>query len=454
MPSTEDICYMVSKWPQHRIAKLETYRIFAAVSDAAPPLVELDISEMRPLQGSAVEALKDLLLEVRTSLKTLKLDMRHFRVSTAVVNAKLHGLNNLAVNNLDAGCEAELFDMMRSLKPSTEVTCSLKELGLDVRDAIPALFRDKRREIEVLLQNLENFDLNYEDEFKSCAPFSNEDMGNLCAFMTLPWLRRICLSGAGIRVTREFVEDVLRCCEHLTDFRITDCDVDGSVHGDNPNVRNCNIVLSCIGSALTRYCPRWLTFQLGHIATLASCCPNLTHLRLFTARGAEKSLLQLGNAVRDSLVDLEVYPQRQSERDLVGAVISMVQVLEKLERLRIFRLELTTAQLKNVLAHCGRRLKVFVFSAPVFARGDDDSVGASIAEILVCAAAYNPNLRSLDCLFQEDEVPVIESREVADKLEDAANLLKSRAVRLRSTSLSIMVESMTAYLREYQKGTK
>lgn len=454
LDSPENYCQISTKWPYEPTSKLDTCSLLTAVLRASPPLVELDVSGLRPLRRIAVQILGELLLQVRTSLRTLRLDLGHNHVSSVVANAKLHNLNKLAVINLHAGCEDALFEVMRSLRPLDEVACPIKELALVALDSVPTMFRDKRDEIGVLLRNLETFELDYDDEFNDCVPFSDEELNNL-SFVTLPCLRRICLSGSGIPVTRKLVEDIRRSCEHLTDLQLVDCDVDPSIRLDDPNIGSCNIALSRIGGVLTKYHPRWVTFEVEQLTTLAFYCTNLTHLRVFSAPGTEESLLRLGNALRTSLVDLEVYPQRhETRRELAGPVVRMVQTLEKLERICVVTMDLSTTQLKAVLGHCGRRLKSFVFSPPVFARKDGDSVGASVAEVMLFAAVYNPNLRRIDCIFRDDRVPIIKSVEVADKLKVAVRVLESRAKHLELSNVVELAHKMTAKAGQTRRGKK
>lgn len=427
-------------WPARPGVQLDASSALSAVWEAGAPLTELDVSGLVEFRRTSISALERLLVGLKGSLRRLKIDFSQFRI--AVEKAKLTGLKKMTIVGLSAACEHDVLPVLRSMEGKAGEGCGLKELVLDACMSIPTIFRSQGRELAELLPKLELFHIDYDDDLHFFASDTSDCLDNLCDIAVLTTLKTVCFSGSGMPVSRKLVSCLLTQCTNLTDLRLIDCDVHPRCSGPSPG-KACNEALTCTGSALTHYYPRWVTFKPEQLNTLAKHCRRLTHLRVFSAPGAEDALLELGEALRNSLVDLEVYPKiHEKKREIASYVVKMIQSLTKLERLCLVTLDLSSDQLKGVLKHCGSGLKFFSFSPPRMTGKYADEKAECLADVLLTATVHNPNLQRFECIFQDDELPIVKSKVIAKKLMVAVTLLESRATRLQSGRIVDLVKKM------------
>lgn len=444
--SAGDVRHLWGMWPRRPVVQLDPFSSLGAVRVARAALKDLDVSGMQSFRRTGLAALEALLLSVRGSLRGLTIDLDHFRITHAVASARLCNLRRLTIVNISERSEHHLLTILRSMEGQKSEGSSLKELWLDGCDCIPTVFRKHRQEFVALLPKLESFHFDYDDELQNFSSLSSAALDNLCAAATLPTVQRVCFSGSGVPVTQRLISEIRSSCSDTVELRLIDCDIDPSERpGTYTPLKRCNEALSCTGTALTHYYPRWVTFKLDQLYTLARHCLQLTHLRIFTAPGAEQALAELGRNLKTSLVDLEVYPKEHDKKpEMAGTIVRLIQDLTVLERLCLVTLDLSAGHLNAVLEHCGRKLKSFSFSPPAGPTVRDETTAECIADVLISAARHNPNLQRLQCILPNDTVPVVESAGVANRLKVALRLLESRATRLESSSISSLITKMSA----------
>ena len=443
-----DVRHMWPMWPRCLTVELDAFSTMTALHFIKAPLTDLDISGLPTFRRTALTALSQFLSSIRNSLRSLKIDITRFRIAHALRKARLFHLRRLVVVNLDSTCEDQLMPILQSLQPNShgKHQCLLKELYLDACEIMPTVIRRHRHQVEKLLPNLETFHIDFDNERQLASDALHETLTNLTAATTLPSVKRVSLSGSGIPVRAKLINQIKHTCHNLLEFRLIDCDidVDPDVKEIDSDYSNINIIEQ-MGGTLTHYYPRWLTFKLDLLESLAKHSSNLTHVRIFTGLGAEQSLLKLATNLRYSLVDLEIYPKSHNgKREISPWIVKFVSGLDRLERLCLVTLDLSTAQLKDVLQHCGSRLKCFAFSPPADPNYDPNDIGRCIADVFLHAAVWTPNVHRIECIFQNDMPPRVSCTEVTSMLRVATRLLESRAVKLESANLWDLVEEMIA----------
>lgn len=454
-------------WPpgcttQH--ARLDPEKALRYVLDIRPRLVELDVSGLQKPSHAAMHTLSLLLTDVRSSLSVLKLDLNHPHIVPAVASARLYALRRLVVVNSNAQCEHNLLPLLSALRryDSSDSPVVFSELSLDACDSLPSSLLSNTPLAQALLAELEVLHLDFDDELHSFCADSVAAAARLSVIVRLPALRRVCLSGSGIPITSVLVKELREASPAMSELRLVDCDVDpaprlrsldsdldGALSSPRTSVDEARVARACrtlasVGPLLTQYYPRWVTFDVRLLNALANHCPRLTHLRVFTAQGAERALSKLGERLGDSLVDLEMYPKsHEGKGEMAGAIVKFVTGLRALQRVCLVTLDLSAEQLKTVLKECGPRLKMFAFSPSSAAERVRDLSAKVMADVLIQAAEVAPNLERVDVIFPHDWPPTVETRPVMMRVRMALAMLEARCVRLEMGNLRALMHRMT-----------
>lgn len=445
----------------HFRPRLNILHALTTVTQLRPPLRHLDVSGLHFIRRAAVSALTSLLTHVRHTLRVLKVDVTETGIANAVSRASLTSLHHLSMVNLNASCDSEMLRLLHALRRNPRdpaSPCSIRHLSLDGCETLPTAFATHQPRLHRLLADLRALHIDFDGETYVFSKAVPAGLRKLQSIVCLPALRRLCLSGSGIPVTAQLVRDIHQRCLYLDQLHLVDCDVepDGRVHQpgfneESPNFR-ANDVIAMMGPKLTRYYPRWLTFQQGQIEALAKNCPNLTHVRLFIDVGSERWLALLCAQFQYSLVELSLYPARElgvGQGSLADSVLDGIATLQNVRHISVVNLGLSEGQLKQIVRQCGHQLTSFVFSPVQSKEGScSERMAQTVAAVLMDVAKYARQVERLDVMVQHDWGQVNRSGDASKQLDIAMGLLESRCTILDMEDLRLSVKKMRERVEE------
>lgn len=443
--------------PRTPVLNLDALQVFTSLQTQQPPLEQLDLSGLQTLRRPAIAALTSILTHSRFSLRLLKLDLVHFRISNAVTRAALYSLRKLVICNLDNTSEPEIIPLLLGLRPPSatpHTPLNLCELSFEDCDILPTVFSEHSTLLTPLLSNVQSMTVDFDDEL--CAyPAIFANGSSYIQSMCRPSLRTLVLSGSGVPITADLLKRIRIQCPHLDDLRLKDCDVEPLAsnhlqsHDDFDETgfidRRSKVfeAINLMADVLTHFYPRWLRFRVEQLGALATVCRKLSHLRIFLSPGAERWLSVIAERFGDSLIEIGVYPMRHlGISSMSQSIMHMILKLRRVEHVSLVTLELSATDLKAVLEHCGTRLKSFSFSPSMDSPLVTDEVGDDIVDIIEHAAKCTVNLRKLEIIFQHDWAPMVEHREMAQRIYEAVNLLESRCMHLEMSALRVLLDRM------------
>lgn len=290
-------------------------------------------------------------------------------------------------------------------------------------------------------------------------------------------LRRITLSGSTVPVSTSLITALRSLCLSLRSLHLLECDV-------SPDA------LRLVGDVLRWFYPRWVTYRVTQLrallsgpssssptreaagvagpaagaatatgagasssssatppttTTVSSGPPRLRRLRVFISFTDRQVLLELARCVSDVLVEAELLPKNGMRmKGVADIAVRFVRTCARLRSVCLVTLDLSENQVEEILKHCGYGLRSFSFSPHAQADRTRDGAGTFVSRVLLAASMFTPNVESIEVVFVQDLCPLVESKEVKERLRMAVKVLDWACPKLDTASLCRLVDKMTA----------